>query len=212
MKSLAFVFLFVLAGCITSPKEHANKILSLDRSQVLTREKAAATAPAISVKINDRTKGWLEEKDPIFFIDEKTNERSFFKVASFTAAKSEQIIEVHTQAHKGIGFGSIGIIYPYVAFFDDSAFEIKKDIENLFFDYANTFMDGRYLRAVYKLNNLKPGAVYRVLVGSKTMMTGKGMGSVTNYAGAGAGIFLQSGVQVSPVGPFWVLQADSFKK
>lgn len=206
------LFAFLVGGCVTSPKEAATQIQSVDRSQVLRRESAATSEPAMIVKFNERTKGELEEKDPIFYIDEKSNERSHFKVVSFTAKGSEQILEVHTQAHKGWGFGGVSIVYPHVEFFDSNGKELTSDVKNLYFGEASTFMDGQYLRAVYKLDNLKPNSQYRVLVGANTRLTGKSMGTVTNYAAAGAGVFMQNGVQVSPVGPFWVLQTDSFKK
>jgi hypothetical protein len=201
----------LMSACVTSPKEHAELLSKMDSAKVLTLAQASAVEPTLVVKFQDRTKGWLEDKDQAFLVDEKTGERSFFKVYAFDAKASEQIIEVHTQAHKPIGYGRIGIIYPLVSFFDPSGKELK-NTENIFFDYDRTFMDGEYLRSVYKLKNLTANKRYRILVGSKTSRTGTAMKSATNYAGAGVGLILHSGVEVSPVGPFWILQTDTFKK
>lgn len=203
--------IFILGGCVTpSPQEHLQVIHSRTE-QVYDLKNLPLQNVAKELKYNDKTVAFLEDKDAVLELSGKTKERSYFKVFKFVPTATEQVVEVRSTPYKPTGFGQIGILYPVVFFYNSKGQQIKNP-ELVFYNYDTSFVDGQFIRGVWRLKSLEANQPAYVVIASKTEFAGKLTKPFTNYGGASVGVIFEQSVQFSPVGRFSVLQTDHFKK
>lgn len=202
--------LLLLAACASkNPKDHFDDLTKADATKIKTTDDTAELskqATPLVFKKSLRTK--LASEDPVIYLDTLHALRSHYKVFEFKPQSKEVILDIRSYPGKDLGFGQIGQIIPLVQVFHEKGKVTKAQVESLYSGYDRSFVDGEFLRQVYKIKSADPSKTYYALIAAATDKTGMPLRSMQMY---GNPYVSSLPVVVSPVGAFSIQQSDQFE-
>lgn len=163
---------------------------------------------AKALRIDHSQSSMLEAKDGVVQVGAQ---KTYYKVFHLPSSPRDLFFELRSLPYKPAGFGGqFGLIDPEVVFFDEKGRRLFPQPENIAREFSSSFVDGKFLRAVWKIRpHMK--AAYAVVT-ARTDRIGQNALSVTQYGAASVGVIFDEAVQFSPTGYFHLLTSESFKK